>query len=161
LTKGQRYRFSLLLEEIKKAETEEYVACLLAFINCIIAGAPDISARVRLRNEVIGTVIAVEGGREGGRGVGRGYCCSRREGGRERGVGRGYCCSGREGGRKEGRKGEGGEGLEGVIAVVGGREGGRGERGWKGHGPGLSSQAFFSWPGISLSRCIVYSIAAT
>lgn len=53
-TKGQRYRFSLLLQELKGAETEEYVACLLAFINCIIAGAPDISARIRLRNEVIG-----------------------------------------------------------------------------------------------------------
>ena len=53
-TKGQQYRFSLLIQELKGAETEEYFACVLAFINCIIAGAPDISARIRLRNEVIG-----------------------------------------------------------------------------------------------------------
>lgn len=53
-TKGQPYRFSLLLQELKGAETEEYVACILAFINCIIAGAPDISSRVRLRNEIVG-----------------------------------------------------------------------------------------------------------
>lgn len=53
-TKGQQYRFSLLIQELKGAETEEFVACILAFINCILAGAPDISSRVRLRNEVIG-----------------------------------------------------------------------------------------------------------
>ena len=53
-TKGQHYRFSLLVQELKGAETEEYVAGILAFINCILAGAPDISARVRLRNEFIG-----------------------------------------------------------------------------------------------------------
>ena len=53
-TKGQRYRFSLLVQEMKGAETEEYVACILAFINCIIAGAPDVTSRVTLRNEVIG-----------------------------------------------------------------------------------------------------------
>lgn len=52
--KGQRYRFSLLVQEMKGSETEEYVACVLAFMNCIIAGAPDISSRIRLRNEVIG-----------------------------------------------------------------------------------------------------------
>ena len=58
-TKGQRYRFSLLLKELKEAETEEYVACVLAFINCIIAGAPSVSARVRLRNELIGKYVHI------------------------------------------------------------------------------------------------------
>ena len=58
VTKGQRYRFSLLIQELKGAETEEYVACILAFINCLIAGAPDISARIRLRNEVIGKFLS-------------------------------------------------------------------------------------------------------
>ena len=53
-TKGQRYRFSLLLQEIRNAETHEYAAVILAFINCIIAGSPDLSQRVALRNEFIG-----------------------------------------------------------------------------------------------------------
>ncbi len=52
--KGQRYRFSLLVQELKGAETEEYVASILAFINCLIAGASDLTSRVTLRNEVIG-----------------------------------------------------------------------------------------------------------
>jgi hypothetical protein len=52
-TKGQRYRFSLLLQEIKNAETHEYAAVILAFVNCIIAGSPDLSQRVALRNEFI------------------------------------------------------------------------------------------------------------
>ena len=56
-TKGQRYRFSLLVQELKTAETEEYVASVLAFINCIIARAPDIASRIKIRNELIGKDI--------------------------------------------------------------------------------------------------------
>lgn len=33
------------------------MACVLAFINCIIAGSPDISTRVKLRNELIGELL--------------------------------------------------------------------------------------------------------
>lgn len=58
-TKGHRYRFSLLLQEIRNAETQEYAAVILAFINCIIAGSPDLSQRVALRNEFIGNNITV------------------------------------------------------------------------------------------------------
>lgn len=43
-----------MVQELKGAETEEYVACVLAFINCIIARAPDLSSRVKIRNELIG-----------------------------------------------------------------------------------------------------------
>ena len=53
-TKCQRYRFSLLLQEIKNAETHEYAAVIMAFINCIITGAPDLGQRLALRNEFIG-----------------------------------------------------------------------------------------------------------
>ena len=60
-TKCQRYRFSLLLQEIKNAETHEYAAVILAFINCIIAGANDLSERVALRNEFIGNHYACMG----------------------------------------------------------------------------------------------------
>ncbi|CAI8013166.1 Inverted formin-2 [Geodia barretti] len=52
-TKCQRYRFSLLLQEIKNAETHEYAAVIMAFINCIITGAPDLGQRLALRNEFI------------------------------------------------------------------------------------------------------------
>ena len=53
-SKGHRYRFSLLTQELRESETEEYSACVLAFINCILAGAADLSKRVKLRNEFIG-----------------------------------------------------------------------------------------------------------
>ena len=42
------------MQELKGAETEEYVAGVLAFINCIIARALDLSSRVKIRNELIG-----------------------------------------------------------------------------------------------------------
>lgn len=51
---GLRYRFSLLIQELRGAETHEYAACVLAFINCIISGSDDITRRVKLRNELIG-----------------------------------------------------------------------------------------------------------
>ena len=56
-SKGHRYRFSLLTQELRGSETDEYSACILAFINCILAGAADLSRRVKLRNEFIGKDI--------------------------------------------------------------------------------------------------------
>ncbi len=53
-SKGHRYRFSLLIQELRSSETEEYCACVLAFINCILSGASDLTQRVKLRNELIG-----------------------------------------------------------------------------------------------------------
>ena len=54
-TKGLRYRFSLLIQELKGAETDEYCACVLALVNCILAACDDLSKRIKLRNEFIGT----------------------------------------------------------------------------------------------------------
>ncbi|XP_064401123.1 inverted formin-2-like isoform X3 [Halichondria panicea] len=51
--KGHGYRFSLLVQELRCSETEEYCACVLAFINCILSGAKDLTSRVKLRNELI------------------------------------------------------------------------------------------------------------
>ena len=56
--KGHGYRFSLLIQELRSCETEEYCACVLAFINCILSGAKDLTGRVKLRNELIGTCTA-------------------------------------------------------------------------------------------------------
>lgn len=56
---GLRYRFSLLTQELRGAETYEYAACVLAFINCIISGSDDISKRVKLRNELIGMIMCI------------------------------------------------------------------------------------------------------
>ena len=53
-SKSQRYRFSLLTQELRESETQEYSACVLAFINCILAGNTDFSKRMKLRNEFIG-----------------------------------------------------------------------------------------------------------
>ncbi len=55
--KGHGYRFSLLVQELRCSETEEYCACVLAFINCILSGAKDLTSRVKLRNELIGTCM--------------------------------------------------------------------------------------------------------
>ena len=49
-----RYRFSLLLDELRAAETSTYKTTLLAFINCIIISTEKLEERVRIRNEFIG-----------------------------------------------------------------------------------------------------------
>eukprot|EP00731_Ephydatia_muelleri_P007966 Em0004g304a len=52
-TKGLRYRFSLPMHELRSSETDEYSACVLAFINCVLQGCEDLKQRCRLRNEII------------------------------------------------------------------------------------------------------------
>jgi hypothetical protein len=54
VSKKQRYRFSLIMNEMKFAELLTYKATLLALINCIVVGAEELEDRVRLRNEFIG-----------------------------------------------------------------------------------------------------------
>lgn len=49
-----RYRFSLLVEELKAAQSQPYCAAVLEFINSIIASTDKLSDRVRIRNEFIG-----------------------------------------------------------------------------------------------------------
>ncbi|KAI0224266.1 Inverted formin-2, partial [Lamellibrachia satsuma] len=52
--KKQRYRFSLLVNELKLSEVTSYSATLMAFINCLIVSSDDIQERVRIRNEFVG-----------------------------------------------------------------------------------------------------------
>ena len=54
LTKGQRYRFSLIINELKNAEVIPYMTTSLAFINTILIATEDFEERVRLRNEFAG-----------------------------------------------------------------------------------------------------------
>ena len=54
VSKNQRYRFSLIINELRHAEIIPYKICLLSFINCILMSTEDFEARVRLRNEFIG-----------------------------------------------------------------------------------------------------------
>lgn len=54
LTKGQRYRFSLIINELKNAEVVPYMTTCLAFINTILIATEDFEERVRLRNEFAG-----------------------------------------------------------------------------------------------------------
>ena len=53
-TKGQRYRFSVIVNELKNAESSSYKATCLAFINSIIIASEQFDERVRIRNEFIG-----------------------------------------------------------------------------------------------------------
>eukprot|EP00118_Oscarella_pearsei_P020704 m.225838 g.225838 ORF g.225838 m.225838 type:complete len:1192 (+) comp40023_c1_seq2:2428-6003(+) len=52
--KAQRYRFSVVVNELKDAETDSYQFSLMSFINCLISAAPSFDQRVRIRNEFIG-----------------------------------------------------------------------------------------------------------
>lgn len=52
--KGERYRLSVVVEELKNASTTDYKTALVAFINCLIISAPRLPDRIRVRNEFIG-----------------------------------------------------------------------------------------------------------
>ena len=52
--KKSRYRFSLLVDELRRADNDVYRATLLGFINSIILYTDRIEERVRIRNEFIG-----------------------------------------------------------------------------------------------------------
>ncbi|XP_023930367.1 inverted formin-2 [Lingula anatina] len=52
--KKQRYRFSVIIYEMKRAEIVPYKATLLALVNCILVATEDLEERVRVRNEFIG-----------------------------------------------------------------------------------------------------------
>ncbi|OWF45788.1 FH2 domain-containing protein 1 [Mizuhopecten yessoensis] len=54
VAKKQKYRFSLLIDELKSAESVEYKTILLEFINCIIIYTQKIEDRIRIRNEFFG-----------------------------------------------------------------------------------------------------------
>lgn len=52
--KKQRYRFSLIVNELKSADDIPYRATLLAVVNCIIVVNEEVKDRVTVRNEFIG-----------------------------------------------------------------------------------------------------------
>ncbi|XP_072041000.1 inverted formin-2-like isoform X2 [Amphiura filiformis] len=53
-TRSQRYRFSLIINELNKAETTPYKTSLMGFINAILISTPDFETRIHMRNEFIG-----------------------------------------------------------------------------------------------------------
>lgn len=55
--KGDRYRLSVVVEELKNATTIDYKTALVAFINCLIISAPRLPDRIRVRNEFIGKLL--------------------------------------------------------------------------------------------------------
>ncbi|KAK4317796.1 hypothetical protein Pmani_011151 [Petrolisthes manimaculis] len=52
--KKKRYRLSVVVEELVEAEVVEYKRTIVAFINCLVLGAPSNTSRAALRNEFIG-----------------------------------------------------------------------------------------------------------
>jgi hypothetical protein len=52
--KGQRYRFNVIVAELRGASAVDYQTALVAFINCIIISTPQLKDRIRIRNEFIG-----------------------------------------------------------------------------------------------------------
>ncbi|XP_062592916.1 inverted formin-2-like, partial [Saccostrea cucullata] len=55
--KKQRYRFSLIVNELRMADLVPYKTALMAFVNCIIVANEELEDRVRVRNEFIGLNI--------------------------------------------------------------------------------------------------------
>ncbi|KAK3880503.1 hypothetical protein Pcinc_014994 [Petrolisthes cinctipes] len=52
--KKKRYRLSVVVEELVEAEVVEYKRTIVAFVNCLVLGAPSNTSRAALRNEFIG-----------------------------------------------------------------------------------------------------------
>ncbi|KAL4230469.1 FH2 domain-containing protein 1 [Mactra antiquata] len=54
VAKKQKYRFSVVIEELRLSENPSYKTTLLEFINCIIIYTDKINDRIRIRNEFYG-----------------------------------------------------------------------------------------------------------
>ncbi|XP_061163683.1 protein diaphanous-like [Saccostrea echinata] len=54
IKKNQRYRFSVIMDELEKADLVSYRTTLMGFVNCIILANEELQERVRIRNEFIG-----------------------------------------------------------------------------------------------------------
>ncbi|KAG8282955.1 actin binding, variant 2 [Homalodisca vitripennis] len=52
MSHGRRYRFDLVIGELRTADTVAYQTTLLAFINCVILGAPNLQQRNLIRTEL-------------------------------------------------------------------------------------------------------------
>ena len=51
---GDKYRFGVVVRELRDATSLEYKTALVAFINCIIISTPQLKDRLRIRNEFVG-----------------------------------------------------------------------------------------------------------
>ncbi|KAJ4449649.1 hypothetical protein ANN_01053, partial [Periplaneta americana] len=51
---GLRYRFEVVVTELKSAESDVFRSTLLAFVNCLILGCEDLHQRDRIRSEFLG-----------------------------------------------------------------------------------------------------------
>merc|ERR1712083_666310 len=51
---SSRYRFGVVVDDLRQAKANEYRTVLLAFINCLVISTPQLKERNRLRNEFIG-----------------------------------------------------------------------------------------------------------
>lgn len=54
---GRRYRFDIIIEELRSADTAAYKTTLMAIINCLIFGYNDLKQRTRVRNELYGRYL--------------------------------------------------------------------------------------------------------
>ncbi|XP_053399778.1 inverted formin-2-like isoform X2 [Mercenaria mercenaria] len=54
VAKKHRYKFSVIVHELRTAEIVPYKTTLIAFINCILVATEDLEERVRLRNQFVG-----------------------------------------------------------------------------------------------------------
>ncbi|XP_052276568.1 inverted formin-2-like isoform X5 [Dreissena polymorpha] len=54
VAKKHRYKFSVIVHELRTAEIVPYKTTLIAFINCILVATDELEERVRLRNQFIG-----------------------------------------------------------------------------------------------------------
>jgi len=57
VAKKQKYRFSLVLDELRSVDNVEYKTILLEFVNCIIIYTEKIEERIRIRNEFFGKLF--------------------------------------------------------------------------------------------------------
>ena len=54
MEKGQRYRFSIIINEIRHSELIQYQTTVLAFVNALLMCTADFNERRAIRNEIIG-----------------------------------------------------------------------------------------------------------
>lgn len=52
--KLRRMKYTLLVEELRTAGTDEYRAVIVAFINCLLACCNDVEERIKIRHDLAG-----------------------------------------------------------------------------------------------------------
>ena len=53
-SKQLKYKYQVLVDELREAKSEEYKTSIMAFINCLIISASNIRERNEIRSELIG-----------------------------------------------------------------------------------------------------------